>query len=155
MIISLQVKDSRCANFFRRSSLCCCNSLLLTQHQPPFTHTCPLHMNAYFILKTSLSHLVVSVPPFDRASNRYSDLVGSQLLAETSRFCSSDRDVTQFSRLLCSSLALCSARPRWTGVRSKCVVDKTQRSNLALKLLQMLARLLSRFSKKAVAFPNY
>lgn len=38
MIISLQVNDNHCANFCSRSSLCCCNSLLLTQHQSSFTH---------------------------------------------------------------------------------------------------------------------
>lgn len=36
--MSLQVNDHHRANFCGKSSACCCNSLLLTQHQTPFTH---------------------------------------------------------------------------------------------------------------------
>lgn len=79
MVISLQVNDNQCANFWSRSSVCCCNSLLLTQHRTPPVYAHALsrrHTNAYFILKTSLSYLAISVASFDRPRNSFSDLVG-------------------------------------------------------------------------------
>lgn len=63
MIISLQVNDNHCVNFCNRSSVCCCNSLLLTQHQPPlYAHLTAAHQCVFY-----LENFII-LPSYQRAS---------------------------------------------------------------------------------------
>lgn len=79
MVISLQVNDNQCANFWSRSSVCCCNSLLLTQRRTRrFTHTLSPGGTRTRILPWKLHYLTERSAwlPLIVRVNRFSDLVG-------------------------------------------------------------------------------
>lgn len=125
-----------------QSSACCCNSLLLTQHQTPLyarTLTPKTHVNAPLVWKTSLPRPATSVPPSDHPPSRSSHSLGLSC-PQTRRRCSSRSDGSVLSSLSPyppSSWALLwfsAARSRRTGGQMKCVVDRNQQeSDLVFK----------------------
>lgn len=93
-------------------------------------------MNAYIPLKTSSSYLVISVPPFGRASARWPELEGPGCSRKRRAFRSrSDRGGTQFSPTSRAVLRLSAPRvPAEPVAGLKCVVDTNQQqSNIAFK----------------------